>query len=482
MIKVSSDADRVVVAKIGEHGQAHVFEHWAALSADQQKRLLAQLRGLDMPCIAGLVNTYRQGVQQKLQDKLRQPPDYVGLPASAAERSRLEEVRAVGENVLREGKIALLMAAGGLESSTGAETGSPNPKGTWPVGPVSGKPLYRLHAEKIVALRRKYGASLPLYIVTTPQTHEQTLDAFRDNEFYGLNRQDVKFLVQGEFPVADRRGRFVLAKPDRIAMRPNGHGDALIQVLADETFSNLELRGIEQVYYFQVDNPLVQIADPGFIGYHLAGDHEISCKMALRIDPAERIGVFCNCDGVLRVVEHDELSRGDHELRQPDGTLTFSAGNVAIHVFSIDFLRRVRERGLTLPYHAVHTITSIVDRDGNTIIPKSPNTVAFRTSIFDALAWSHNALIVETARSEEFAPIRQASGPDSPETASHALSRLHGRWLKESGAQFPSNGVTENSNGTDIPVEISPLFALDREDLHKKIELPFEVTPNLYLE
>ncbi len=479
MIKLSSESDRVVVAKLQEYGQGHLLDGWDALTTEEQKSLLRQLRRVDMPFVASLIKEYRQKRRKKKQEKVRQAPPYVALPSSDAERRAAAEARSAGEKALRAGEVAILMAAGGL----GSRMGAAEPKGNCVIGPLSGKTLFTYHAEKIRALSNKYRTSLPLFVVTSPPTHDATVETFRANDSFGLGRQNVRFLVQDEFPVIDRRGRFVLAEPGRLAMRPNGHGAALTQLVRDESFNELQVRDIRHVFYFQVDNPLARIADPTFLGQHIESGSDATCKMVIKENPTEKIGVFCLCDGVLGVVEYNELSDEEQRLSAPDGTLAFSAGNVAIHAFSTDFLQRIRDEKLTLPYHAIDKLTSIVDRDGARVVPEKPNTVAFETFIFDALAWSKKTLIVETDRFEEFAPIKYANGTDSVATARRALGRLHARWLMESGARFADGSSGNGGTRTDGPaVEISPLFALDADELRAKISLPMEITSDLYLE
>lgn len=479
MIKVRSDADRVLVAKLQECGQSLLFDLWQTSSAEEQKTLLAQLRTIDLTFVKNLIQQYREGGQKKLFDKVRQPSNYLKLEKSPAELLNSKKARLIGEKALSEGKVALLMVAGGL----GSRIGDPNPKGTFPIGPVSGKSLYCLHAQKIKALGRRYRASIPFYIITSSQTHEKTVESFKENEYFGLSSQDVKFIIQDSFPVTDRRGRFLLSERGKISMRPNGHGDALMQIIKEENFKNLSLRGIEHIFYFQVDNPLVQIADPHFVGQHILGNYDATCKSVLKTDPTEKIGLFCQCNGVTSVVEYSELSPEDQQQRLPDGNLVFSAGNMAVHMFSVEFLNRIRQENRTLPYHFVEKKTSYLDRRGGIIPPSKPNSIAFETFIFDALAWSQKTLIIETEREEEFSPIKNAEGIDSTASAKEAICRLYNRWLHQIGAEFPdTEGDGNGVNNSSCSVEISPLYALNSEELREKITLPFKVTPNLYLE
>ena len=485
MIKVTSEADQILVAKLNEIGQGQLFDRWDSWSVEEQQALLGQLHSTDLQAITRLITDYREGVQRKQTERVLKAAEYDRLPESddpdfQQKMRRRSEARTLGEKALREGRVALLMAAGGTGTRMGV-AGKEAPKGTFLVGPVSGKSLLCFHCEKVRSLSRKYRVSLPIFIVTSPQTHDGTVEHLRSNNFFGLNRQDVKILTQSEYPVIDRRGRFVLCAGNQLALRPNGHGDALDQLLKDDVFKQLSVRAVEHVFFFQIDNPLVNIADPTFIGTHIQDEYEMSCKAVRKTDPTEKIGIFCSCDGVLSVVEYSELSPEDQKLRDAQGDLAFCAGNVAIHLFSYEFLKRIRENGLTLPFHAIDKTTPYLDPGGQTVSPQEPNTVAFESFIFDALAWSKKTLISETSRTDEFSPIKNASGQDSPQTARDAISRLHNRWLREIGAEFPDT-TSANGGQAPVPVEISPLFANSVEELHEKITLPLEIKPNLYLE
>jgi UDP-N-acetylglucosamine/UDP-N-acetylgalactosamine diphosphorylase len=479
-IKVSSEADRVVVAKTQEAGQGHVFDGWPNLAPDEQKALLAQLRSLDFPFLNDLIKRYREGGQRAHQERLRQPAACSPMPPDPVNHPELAAMKDLGEELLRRGRVAVLMAAGGLASASGAGSEPVQPEGLAPVGPVSNKCLFQFHVEKIRTLARRCRSAPPLFVVTSPQTHQRTIEAFQSQDQFGLNRQDLRFLVQAELPVIDRRGRFLLAEPGRLAMRPNGHGDALTQLLSDESFHALEVRGIEHVFYFQVDNPLVRIADPVFIGLHAAGDCDFSAKAVRKTCPDEKLGIFCQLNGTVRVVEPAEFSPEELEERRADGGLAFSSGNVAIHLLSMDFLRRIRGEKLSLPYHFVDRATPTLNRQGRRVCPDKANSVAFETFVFDALAWSKKTLVTETEREEEFSPIKNGRRQIAIEEARYAISRLHARWLQEAGIRFT---CAMNGNGLpSFPVEISPLFAQSREEVREKVKEPFECASQLYLE
>jgi UDP-N-acetylglucosamine/UDP-N-acetylgalactosamine diphosphorylase len=230
-------------------------------------------------------------------------------------------------------------------------------------------------------------------------------------------------------------------------------------------------RGVRTVYYFQVDNALTRVADPAFIGLHRGRRAEMSLKVVEKTEPGERVGVVAKVDGRPRVVEYSDLSPELAERRRPDGGLALSAGSIAIHAFELDFLERLAEGGVRLPFHRAEKKVPFLDEAGMLVEPDEPNAVKFESFIFDALPLAERAAIAETARAEEFAPLKNASGQDSPETARRMVSDLHRSWLLRAGLTVPG--------GT--PVEISPLFALDATELAAKVPHGFAIDGPCYL-
>lgn len=473
MIRVSSEADRVLVAKLTEAAQEQVFSFWDGLSPEDQSRLLDQLRALDLPLIRKLIAQYLQGTQEVLEARVLTPTPLLRRDASDESRAAEEAARAAGEEALRKGAIGLLTAAG--DAGAGIDAG--RPKGLFPVGPISGKTLFRIHAERIRAMARRYRTTLPWVVVTSPSNHEIISAHFRENDFFGLNRADVIFLNQQELPVVNHRGKILLSEPGQIAMSPTGHGGVLLRLVEEESLSGLEARGIEHIFYFQVDNSLVRIADPVLLGHHILQACDVSSKAVCKMDPDEQVGIFCRQNGTLGVTEHRELPEAEKIRRDAEGRLEFCAANIGIHAFSMAFLRRLREEGVGLGFHFADRRTPYIDRKGNRVVPRQPNSVRFETFIFDTLASARTTLVMAVEREDEFSPVKGLTGRDSATSARRDLSRLFARWLREAGATVQGVGGADPG-----AIEISPLVALDAEELKGKIELPLAVKPGFYLE
>jgi UDP-N-acetylglucosamine/UDP-N-acetylgalactosamine diphosphorylase len=444
-------------ARLQRHGQEHVLRGWAALDAVTRARLIDQLSAIDFEQLATL------RVQASAQSET--VPAGIGPVPITPARFTAEEV-ARGEHALRSGAVAALLVAGGQ----GTRLGVLQPKGTFPAGAVSGAPLFQIHAEKVLAVSRRYGRAVPLLVMTSPATDEQTRAFFEEHHHFGLPPTQVTFFQQGTMPsVCPKTGRVLFESPGKLFLSPNGHGGILTALADSGVLAGLIGRGVKHVFYFQVDNPLVKVCDPGFIGRHIAAGSEASSKVVVKTDPAEKVGVLISVKGRCSIIEYSLLPRHRAEQREPTGELSFRAGNPAIHLFGTNFLERVaRTAANSLPYRtALKAVTHHDPVTGETVTPvgKEPNAVKFERFIFDALPHAERWLAVETPRTEEFAPIKNAAGADSPETSRALQIALHTQWLKRAGIDAHGH-----------PVEVSPLYALEADELAAKIPAGTEIT------
>ncbi|MBN9518516.1 UDPGP type 1 family protein [bacterium] len=435
--------------RLTAHGQQHVVAGWDALPAADRAALAAQLAGLDLGELDAL---YRRKDEPHT---VLPPRDRIApVPIQPAQASAADTAR--GEDALRRGEVAALVVAGGQ----GTRLGSDKPKGMFPVGPVSGATLFRVHAEKVLALSRRYGKPVPLLVMTSPATHDETEANFRAERFFGLAAADVFFFQQGTMPAVDlATGKLLLERPGKLFQSPNGHGGTLTALAETGLLARLKARGVKHVFYFQVDNPLVKVCDPGFVGRHVAADAEASSKVVVKEQPGEKVGILAAIDGRCGIIEYSDLPDAMAAERDADGKLTFRAGSPAIHLFSVPFLERVTARGTGLAYHLARKKVPFYDPTANRAVePAGVNALKFELFVFDALPMADRWLAVETPRAEEFAPLKNGSGPDSPETVRAAISALHAGWLEAAGV--PTHGH---------PVEVSPLLALDAAELKAKL-------------
>lgn len=455
--------------KLQEAGQEHVLAFWDQLSAEEKTSLSAQLDSIDFAAV--------RRMQAMLQDSGAEPVQAEIEPAPVIEleafQSKSEEGgwRQVGEAALREGKVGVLLVAGGQ----GSRLGYDGPKGAYRIGPISNASLFEIHARKIVALEQAYQASIPFYIMTSQANDAATKAFFKENDYFGLDRERVRFFSQGMWPALDAEGKLVLEQPGKLFMSPDGHGGTISALKATGQFDDMTRRGIETLFYFQVDNPLVDLAAPAFIGAHRAADAEISIKVCAKRDGAEKIGVVANRGGRLEIVEYSELTPEQMNECGDDGRLRLLFGSVAIHVFSVDFLKRMAEQDL--PIHVAHKKVPYVDAQGQPVTPDAPNAYKFEKFIFDVVPEARKALNIEFDRAEEFSPVKNAEGEDSPATTQRDMTRKFARWLEAAGAI-----VKRGANGEPFGhIEIDPCFALSPEDLVGMIAPGLVVNGDLWL-
>jgi UDP-N-acetylglucosamine/UDP-N-acetylgalactosamine diphosphorylase len=466
------------IARLRGHHQEHLVRWWDDLDAIERAGLRAEIEAIDFyeldRLIADLVE--RESLAAPLAENVG-PIDVFRLPQTDGDRIERRRLAEIGAAALAAGEVAVVVVAGG----SGTRLGFDGPKGTYPIGPVSAASLFQIHAEKVRARERRHGKPLPFYVMTSPENHAETTRFFAANDHFGL--EHVRFFVQGRMPAVDRAGgQVLLAERGRIALGPDGHGGTLAALAArgpggePSCLDEMAERGIRTLFYFQVDNPLVEIADPTFIGIHRQTEAELSFKVIEKLAPDEKLGVVVSVDGKPQVIEYSDLPAELAERRAPEGNLQLWAGSIAIHIFERSFIERLHG-GLDLPFHRAIKKVSYINEAGARVEPSEPNAVKFERFVFDALPLAERWTMVETDRALEFEPLKNATGSDSPATVRQRMSDLYAGWLEHAGATVP-----RRSDGT-VPfgIEISPLFALDAAELKSKIEPGMVVEGPVYL-
>jgi UDP-N-acetylglucosamine/UDP-N-acetylgalactosamine diphosphorylase len=423
---------RTLRARFEEFDQEHVLRFWDRLAPEAQRALAQQAAELDLP---GLLRGFRSTQRSAASNAKLDVPAVEALPDRGGDPARRAEARECGEAMLREGRVALMVVAGGQ----GSRLGFAGPKGLYPLGPVTGRSLFALQAQRIRRLRERTGAAIPWYVMTSNANDAATRSAFAEAANYGLPARDVFFLQQGMVASFDFDGKLILERPERIFVNPDGHGGSLTALLASGALDDMGRRGITTIFYCQIDNPMVVIGDPVFLGLHAAAGAEVSCKSLRKREPEEKMGVFARIDGRMGVVEYTEIAPEYREARDGKGQLVYDAGNLAVHAFEVDFVRRIAgEAERWLPWHVSAKKIPTVDRFGAPLSPDEPNGFKLERFVFDALRAADRVCIVETSR-DEYGPIKNATGADSPESSRRELSRRYRRWIEAAGLRAPSS-------------------------------------------
>lgn len=423
-------------------GQQHVFRFWDELDDSARASFLEELRSVDLDLLSKLVSAAEAPASDR--DGELEPAPVLRLGKNHRGTTR-EQAAERGEELLGQGKVGVFLVAGGQ----GSRLGFDGPKGCLPFGVHSERTLFELHAQKIRALCDRFAVTVPWYIMTSSVNNDATVHFFEENDYFGLSREDVLFLEQTMLPALDGRGKLVLADRGELFLSPNGHGGAYSTFAERGGLEHARRRGIEHIFYYQVDNALVRIADPFFLGVHDITGAEMSLKVLEKTGPDEKIGVVGTRDGVAEVVEYSDLPDELAHERDEDGRLAFGAGSIAIHAFHLDFFERVATGGIVLPYHVASKSLSSIDENGE---PHDIDGTKFETFVFDALSSAEIYLNVEVVREQEFAPVKNATGVDSLESARALVCDEHRRWLQTAGVEVTGR------------VEISPLAALRAAD------------------
>ena len=348
-------------AELLESGQAHVWERLEQLPADGRARLARELESLDLALVRRLATLLRlpAGAAPRSFD----PPELFPLKRSATNTRRAVEARAAGEALLRAGKVGYVLVAGGQASRLGFDA----PKGAFPVGPVSGRTLFDFHARRLRAAARNHGVRTPWYVMTSPANDAATHAIFAEHSHFGLAPADGFFFSQDVLPALDDEGRMLFAGRDTLFLAPNGHGGCLLGLASSGALDDMRQRGLEQLSYFQVDNPLVRPADALFLGLHALARAGMSSKVVAKRDAGEKVGVIGRVDGQLACIEYSDLPAELRTARTAEGELRFRAGNIAVHALSVAFLDSVTRGGLDLPWHLARKKMKVVDADGSTV-------------------------------------------------------------------------------------------------------------------
>ena len=426
-------------------GQEHVLEYWKGLSKAERSALLAQVAAIDPKSVKACAAALRGGAAAAVDTSRGLAPKVAELKGAALARAV-----AAGERELKAGRVAALLVAGGQ----GSRLGYDGPKGCYSIGPVTGAPLFHFHARKILARSRRYGRPIPFYVMTSEANNAATVECFRANGYFGLDPKDVFFFTQGMWPGMTKDGKIILDAPGHIFMSPDGHGGLLAALKRSGALDDMKRRGIKSVFFFQVDNPLVEIADPAFVGYHVLERSEYSLKLCAKRDPFEKVGMPMLVGGRYRMVEYTEMTK-EQCLRKKGGKLYYLYGSPAIHVFDRAFL--AREAAKAMPLHLAFKKIPYM-AGGKVVKPAEPNGYKFEKFIFDILPNARRSAFLAFAQKDEFSPVKNAEGNDSPATCRADLRVKWARMLAAAGVKVPDS----------MPLEIDPAYALDAADLVRR--------------
>lgn len=457
-----------LTSRLAQFGQSQLLSWIDELSSTDQQRLREQVESIDFTQLQTLIAGHDQAVDWKALAQKAAPPPAVRLGQPDA-RFNESDARATGERALKQGEVAMLLVAGGQ----GTRLGFDLPKGMFPIGPVSGRTLFQMVCDRLIAMSRRYH-DIPLYIMTSPATDAATREYFESENNCGLAPGQLNYFCQGQMPAVDAKtGKVLLSNKGEVALSPDGHGGIVTALAKSGSLADAKSRGVKLFYYAQIDNPLAEICDPVLIGYHLLAQSELTTQVVKKRFAKEKVGNVVSINGKVQIIEYSDLPDAVAEQTNSSGELKLWAGNIAIHVFDLAFLENVSSQADGLPFHRASKKVNTVDQHGQAVIPAEPNATKFERFVFDLLPMAANALVVEADSRRVFAPVKNAEGAevDTPQTARDAIVRLHKEWLEAAGARVD----------TDVRVEIHPNWALDEAETCEKIRGDLHITTDTFL-
>ena len=465
-------SDRFQAARktLDDIGQGHVLHFYDELDDDGKAKLVKQIEDVDWPEVSRLIESHVKAKPQwEMPDDVQPAPWYPNKPKKD-NKEKYKKARKLGISLLTGDKVAAFTVAGGQ----GTRLGWSGPKGTYPATAIRKLPLFACMAEYIRKAEEKWDATIPWYIMTSPINDAPTRAFFEEHGYFGLKPANVMLFPQAMMPAIDMTTHKVLLEArDSIALSPNGHGGSLKALYTSGAIADMTQRGVEHISYTQVDNPIVKVVDPLFLGLHASDECEMSSKMLPKAYPKEKLGNFCLVDGRMTVIEYSNLPDEYAVQRDRDGELRFKAGSIAIHAIRVDFVKAINESetGFSLPFNRAEKKVPYIDLEtGRKVEPDESNAVKLETFVFDALPLTNNSIIYETDRIEEFAPIKNADGEgavDCPATSIQGQTERAARWLEKNDVKVARNAEGE----ADAVIEVSHMTAIEADDL-EKVDLP----------
>jgi len=465
-----------LLSKVNAAGQLQLLRFWNSLSPSDQLKLADQILKLDL---LNLNNMFKDAQMRRHFEGEVIPVDSSKvastLTSSQEERS---EWRKIGMDAITKNEVGVILLSGGQ----GTRLGSSSPKALFDIGLPSKKTLLQIQAEKIKKLESMTGGKLPWYIMTSAATHLTIKESLVQASHYGLDEEQVKVFNQGFLPCLSDEGDILLLDPCSLAVSPDGNG-GLFKALKDEgILADMKLKKLKHIFVYCVDNVLVKIADPEFIGYCIK--QEVACgnKVVRRVD-GENVGVTAMLSGIPGVVEYSEIPDEVKDAKTPDGNFKFNAANICVHYFSMDFLEEAVEKEELLPVHLARKKIPHVTEAGILVNPDIPNGVKLEKFVFDAFQFvdADKFALFECDRDEEFEPLKSATG--SRATPMHCLSKLstlHAKWIVNAGAELIGpdgdslikedlDKYESDKIPKDIKVEVSPAVSYAGEGLERLV-------------
>lgn len=387
-----------------KHDQLHLLKYYDKLTEEQQANLLAQISSVNWHLLELLQNRQdTEAVKGKLEP-------LGALEVSEIEK-RKEEFTQIGIEALKAQKVGAVLLAGGQ----GTRLGFDKPKGMFNVGITKDLYIFECLIHNLMDVVNQINTWVPLYIMTSDKNHEDTVHFFEEKQYFGYNKDFIRFFKQDMAPSVDFNGKLLMEDKDRLSLSPNGNGGWFHSLQNAGLISHMKEIGIEWLTVFAVDNVLQRINDPAYVGAVIASRCDCGGKVVRKADPYERVGVLCLEDGKPSIVEYYEMTDDMIHLKDENGNLLYNFGVILNYMFRLDKLEQIVNK--ELPVHIVEKKIPYMDETGTFIKPDKPNGYKFEELVLDMIHLMDSCLPYEVVRNHEFAPIKNPTGVDSVESA-----------------------------------------------------------------
>lgn len=401
---------------LAKYGQEQLLDEYNRLTDKKEKQdFLDSILTIDFNQVKTLYENSKE--KPSFMDSNIEPIDYTDK--SKLSKEEYEKYKAIGEKKIKEGKLAVVTMAGGQ----GTRLGHSGPKGTYDLGLDTHKSIFEILTDTLNEARKKYEVDIPWYIMTSEENNKPTVEFFKQHNFFGYPEKCVTFFKQGKLPMLSTDGKILIDENGKIKEAADGHGGIFQSMLRDGVIYDMKARGIEWVFIGGVDNVLVKPVDAVLIG--LAEDKNVLAagKSLVKANPQEKVGVFCKRNGKPSVIEYSEITAEMAAEKNEKGELKYGESHILCNLFNIKAIEKISQ--MNLPYHIAFKKAKYIDNNGNLVVPDKPNAYKFESFLFDAFESLDDLAIMRVKREEEFAPVKNAEGVDSPETARKLYLDFH---------------------------------------------------------
>lgn len=400
------------------YNQEHIINLLEKINEEQEKDLIEQISNIDFHQMKELFDNTKKEVEIK-ENKI-EPLEY--LDKDKLSKETRDRFNKLGSEVLEKGEYAVVTMAGGQ----GTRLGHTGPKGTFKLDVYGkGKYLFEILIENLKEANKKYGKVIPWYIMTSKENNAETKAFLEKNNYFGYPKNSVTLFEQGELPLINTEGKLLIGKNKKIREASDGNGGTYFSLRASGCLADMKEKGIKWIFIGGVDNALLKMADVTLLGMAIDKNVQIASKSIVKANPHEKVGVFAKMNGHPKVIEYSEMPEKMSEEVDDNGELKYGEAHIMCNLYTIDAIEKISKE--TLMYHSAFKKNAYIDENGKEIIPEEPNSYKFESFIFDAFEFFDDIAILRGKREDDFAPVKNKEGVDSPKTAKELYEKFWNR-------------------------------------------------------